>query len=256
MQATISAVRPTVGVAYASGPFGWRALTQVSGGLAAVALVLTAVGLGDREAAGLAVLTVLGMALARRGNGLLGLLLLAAIFVATLAFMLPGAAFNLARGHGLLAYLVPLTLATLSSAGLVGALAAVRSRARTDAGRDIAPWVALSLAVAFAIALGAGLVRTRGDTGLSTPNELSIAARTNTFSVSTLTAEPGRVAIRFANNDLFWHTFSIDALGVDLRVPVNAEEKISFVAPAGTYEFYCAIPGHALIGMKGTLVVQ
>jgi plastocyanin len=243
-------------VAYASGAFGWRTLTQVAAVLAALILMATAVVLGDREAGGLAALGVGGLVLLRWGSGRLGMLVLAGIFLATLGFMLPSAALNLLRGQGLLAYLVPLSLATVSAAGLIGIAGSLGSRAGVDAGRDAAPWVALMLSVAFAIALSAGLVRTHADTGLAAPNELRIDARTNAFSPTTLTAEPGRVTVRFANRDLFWHTLTIDALAVDLRVPVNAEDRLSFDAAPGIYEFYCAIPGHALIGMKGTLVVQ
>ncbi|TMF24986.1 MAG: azurin, partial [Chloroflexi bacterium] len=31
---------------------------------------------------------------------------------------------------------------------------------------------------------------------------------------------------------------------------------LSFNAAPGTYEFFCAIPGHKQIGMRGTLVIR
>lgn len=46
------------------------------------------------------------------------------------------------------------------------------------------------------------------------------------------------------------------ALGVNLNVPVSAERRLDFHAPPGTYEFVCAIPGHAQAGMEGTLRVR
>jgi plastocyanin len=229
--------------------FGWRSLTQWSGALAAVLLVGAGLLLGDREAAALAVVAVVGLVLLRFWAGLL---ILAGIFTATLAFMLPGAFSNLLHGQGLLAYAVPLSLSAVSAAGLVGVIGAVlRPASESGAARG----VAAAVSAAFVVALFGGVVAAQAPAQM-TANELAISAKTNAFSTSTLTAAPGRVAIRFANKDLFWHTFTIDSIGVNLRVPVNAEEEMSFDVGPGTYEFYCAIPGHALIGMRGTLVVQ
>jgi plastocyanin len=237
-----SAVRPIV--------FGWRALAQWSAALAALILFATAVALQDREAAGVAVVALVGLALVHYRRARLGLLILAGVFTATLGFMLPGAASNLAHGQGLVAYLVPLSLTAVAASGLI---ATVVSFVASD--RPGAPWVAVAIGVAYAIALSAGLVmQTQPRT--ATPNELAIAAKTNAFSTTTLAAQRGQVTVRFANQDLFWHTFTIDALGVDLKVPVNAEQEVAFEAAPGVYEFYCAIPGHALVGMKGTLVVD
>jgi uncharacterized cupredoxin-like copper-binding protein len=59
-----------------------------------------------------------------------------------------------------------------------------------------------------------------------------------------------------SNSDLFWHTFTVDALGVSVQAPVGGEREITFDAAPGVYAFYCAIPGHALIGMRGTLTVK
>jgi plastocyanin len=39
-------------------------------------------------------------------------------------------------------------------------------------------------------------------------------------------------------------------------VPVGGERQVSFTAPPGTYEFYCSVPTHASIGMRGTLIVR
>jgi uncharacterized cupredoxin-like copper-binding protein len=58
------------------------------------------------------------------------------------------------------------------------------------------------------------------------------------------------------NHDLFWHTFTSDELGVDLKVPMSASQQIQFTAGPGVYHFHCTIPGHDLLGMTGTLTVQ
>lgn len=63
------------------------------------------------------------------------------------------------------------------------------------------------------------------------------------------------VTLNLSNRDLWWHTFTIDELGVDLKVPMGAEREVTFSAPAGTYKYYCSIPGHDAI-MHGTLSIK
>jgi plastocyanin len=64
------------------------------------------------------------------------------------------------------------------------------------------------------------------------------------------------VVVQLENHDLFWHTFTIPELDVDMKVPVQATQQVTFQAPAGTYRFLCTIPGHEMLGMEGTLTVQ
>jgi plastocyanin len=73
---------------------------------------------------------------------------------------------------------------------------------------------------------------------------------------TTLEARAGEVTVALRNRDLFWHTFTVDALGVDVRSPVGRLRTATFEARAGRYSYYCAIPGHAALGMRGTLTVR
>ena len=50
-------------------------------------------------------------------------------------------------------------------------------------------------------------------------------------------------------------TFTIDALHVNVDVPIGANRRVTFSAAPGRYEFYCRVPGHKAAGMKGTLIV-
>ena len=90
------------------------------------------------------------------------------------------------------------------------------------------------------------------------------------FSPNSLRVEPGdTVTIRVFNNETLniGHTFELDAYNVHLGTvgsPINRGENRSatFTATAGTFYFYCAIPGHAVnggtragTGMVGTLQV-
>lgn len=91
-----------------------------------------------------------------------------------------------------------------------------------------------------------------------------------TFSPSSLRAEPGdNVTIVVFNNETgaVPHTFDLDAYGVHLGTlgdPIAQGESRSatFIARAGTFYFYCSMPGHTTnpgtklgTGMVGTLQV-
>lgn len=111
-----------------------------------------------------------------------------------------------------------------------------------------------------AAALGAGLVGASvvagGDLPEAGPEDIRLVSENVAFSQSELTAPAGRVTVELSNRDLFWHTFTIDELGVDLLVPVHGQRSESFAAPPGTYRFVCRIPGHVAAGMEGTLTVE
>jgi uncharacterized cupredoxin-like copper-binding protein len=74
------------------------------------------------------------------------------------------------------------------------------------------------------------------------PEELSIPADTD-------------VTVSLPNEGVTPHNFSIDELGIDVDIAPGATEETVINAPAGTYEYYCNIPGHKQAGMVGTLTV-
>ncbi len=52
------------------------------------------------------------------------------------------------------------------------------------------------------------------------------------------------------------HTFTIDELGINISVGAGLTVTREFkVDKAGTFAFYCAVPGHRDAGMEGTLEV-
>ena len=75
------------------------------------------------------------------------------------------------------------------------------------------------------------------------PTELTIKANTPT-------------TIEITNTGAAEHDFSIDELGIAVNLPPGATETVEINAPAGTYQYYCNIPGHKEAGMVGTLTVQ
>ncbi len=76
------------------------------------------------------------------------------------------------------------------------------------------------------------------------PNEFTIAADTD-------------VVVALPNEGGLEHNFVIDELGIESELaPSGGSTTVTINAPAGTYEFYCSIPGHRKAGMVGTLTVE
>jgi plastocyanin len=165
------------------------------------------------------------------------------------------AAFTNAVNHGsLLSILLPGTLGTTAVVGLIGAAGFLISRGNQAAGCRLARGVA-ALALAVILALG-GVAAATASTATLSGNAIVVSATNARYSATTLTANHGTVTVDFTNNDLFWHTFTVPALAVDIRTPVKGHYQVSFTAAPGSYEFFCAIPGHKQIGMRGTLIIQ
>ena len=53
------------------------------------------------------------------------------------------------------------------------------------------------------------------------------------------------------------HTFTIDELGVNVVTPHGRTTRVEFTPnQKGSFQFYCAIPGHKEAGQIGTLIVE
>ena len=78
------------------------------------------------------------------------------------------------------------------------------------------------------------------------------------YDNTSLTAQVGQeVTVTLKNVGALEHSFLIDDLGVDSGiVAVGASGTVTFTpSTAGTYAFYCDIPGHKDAGMVGELTV-
>lgn len=85
--------------------------------------------------------------------------------------------------------------------------------------------------------------------------EISITSRNFSFSPKTLTLKEGQpVKITFQNRGT--HTFTIDELGVNKSLTGSSSTVEFTPTRSGTYEFYCAVPGHRQQGMLGALTVE
>ena len=64
------------------------------------------------------------------------------------------------------------------------------------------------------------------------------------------------VTVTLPNEGVTLHNFAIDELGIDVDIAPGTTEETVINAPAGTYEYYCNVPGHKAAGMLGTMTVE
>jgi plastocyanin len=76
------------------------------------------------------------------------------------------------------------------------------------------------------------------------------------FDPAEITIQAGKVLFDVTNQGAAPHDFTIDALGIHIVVDPGATQTLEVDVPAGTYEYYCSVPGHKAAGMVGTLVVN
>ncbi|HUJ34444.1 MAG TPA: plastocyanin/azurin family copper-binding protein [Solirubrobacteraceae bacterium] len=81
------------------------------------------------------------------------------------------------------------------------------------------------------------------------------------FTKSSLTAKAGTITISFTNNSPLAHNLTVQqgtsgpVLGATPTF-MGGTKTLKLTLKAGTYTFYCSVPGHRAAGMQGTLTVQ
>jgi plastocyanin len=79
------------------------------------------------------------------------------------------------------------------------------------------------------------------------------------FAKTSLTARAGKVSIDFSNSSPLPHNLTIASGNTVLgATPAfnGGSKTLTLKLKAGTYKFYCSVPGHREAGMEGTLVVR
>jgi uncharacterized cupredoxin-like copper-binding protein len=154
---------------------------------------------------------------------------------------------------------------------IVGVVAGIGATVQNYRGgeRRAPRWLATGLAALAGWSVGAILIGTliaatpKAGTSVGiSPETLAglpaLAAQNVKFDQAELHAKVGEtVALRLDNRDNMSHSFDIDAF--NLHVPLSAGQRGAAVfkpTQAGTYTFYCSLPGHREAGMVGTLVVS
>ncbi len=236
-------------------PFHWRSLLVLAGLANLAVLLFMGLAQGDTLALALAGLTIAGLALSRFRGGLLGVILLGLLFADIAVWTVSGAVNNFLHREQGLALLLPSFLGVISLVGLAAAAGALINWRKRQAGSGFAVMLgSAGLTLLLVITLASLLIK-----GPAAPvaqgGAIELGSKSMLFTSSELTSKTGEITLTLENEDLWWHTFTIDELDVDLYVPMGAERSVTFDAPPGEYRFYCGIPGHEAIGMHGTLIV-
>jgi plastocyanin len=234
-----------------SRPLTWERLAAIGGTAECGLLFLVTVVLADLEALVVTAALATGVLLLRRHRRIIGLAGLGSVSAVVLAFMLTAATSNLTHAQGFVAIAIPSSLAVTALVVLTSAGAAL-ARAPTEAGTR---WVVWGAAAVEAMVLLVALL-VPAESAPAALGDVVLTSSGVAFSRTNLVTAEGSVTVRLSNEDLFWHTFTVDELQVDLAVPVGATRSITFEAPAGLYRFYCRVPGHPEAGMVGTLEVR
>ena len=77
----------------------------------------------------------------------------------------------------------------------------------------------------------------------------------------TLTAKAGKTTFVFTNTSPVQHNLTLEKANTEQELGATntitgATAKLTLTLPAGTYTYYCSVPGHEAAGMKGTLTVS
>jgi plastocyanin len=101
----------------------------------------------------------------------------------------------------------------------------------------------------------------RSSSGPQASTTLQLAADPSAlaFDQTELSAKAGKVTIDFNNPSPIPHNVVIEQDGKELAgfEPIaEGEEEVSAELEAGTYTFFCSVPGHREAGMEGTLTVK
>ena len=95
--------------------------------------------------------------------------------------------------------------------------------------------------------------------GATTTLHLTSSKTKLAYNKKKLTAHAGKITIVMKNpSSIFQHDVAIKLKGKVHKSKLagtNKTVKLTLTLKAGTYTFYCTVPGHAAAGMKGKLVV-
>ena len=80
------------------------------------------------------------------------------------------------------------------------------------------------------------------------------------YNTKSLTAKAGKVTIDFTNKAPLAHNVTIESsAGANVGATPTFDggsKTLAVTLKAGTYKFYCSVPGHRQAGMEGTLTVN
>jgi len=187
----------------------WRRLVFLAGVLATVAMGAVALLIGDIEGGVVAVGFAVATWLTRVRRGTLGAIGMALVSAITLFFMLTAAVTNIRAGSAMSSVLVSAGLAAVALLGLVAALGFLTRRSSPS---TTAPWggvISSTLVLIGLVVWGASTARAESEAG-----DIHLMAKNVAFTETEIATTAGEVTVTLENKDLFWHTFTIEELGV------------------------------------------
>ncbi len=100
-----------------------------------------------------------------------------------------------------------------------------------------------------------GMVSPYDTAALDPDQRLQLGSQNYSFSPTTLVLQKGkRVILTIQNTGA--HSFSVDELGIRKYLGPGENTVIFTPLEAGSFEYYCSLPGHRERGMFGTMIVQ
>jgi plastocyanin len=241
----------------------WRQALRVLTLLLIAGLIVVIVLIHDKDVVALTVITFVLLLFLPSKRAWVGVIGLTLLFADVLFFTGAAALSNIRHHETLTTVAPPAAFAALCVAGVIAGLFALVRYTSTATGGATVPLLIVAVLVfggALATSAAAGT-----DAGAAKRGDVHLLAKDTRFSPKRLKSSAGAdklqlttgsVSVFVTNKDFWWHTFTIDKLHVNLRVPEGGHRRATFKASPGTYKFYCAVPGHSQAGMKGTLVVS
>ena len=106
---------------------------------------------------------------------------------------------------------------------------------------------------------GGGTGGTSGETGGEDGGATTFTVIANEFAFDPATLSvpaDEEVTIEVVNAGTVEHDFTLDEAGAKIPTPATETASGSFTVAAGTYTFYCSVPGHREAGMEGSLTAS
>jgi uncharacterized cupredoxin-like copper-binding protein len=100
--------------------------------------------------------------------------------------------------------------------------------------------------------------RQAGSAAESSAAAVEVTAKEYAFEPKELKLVAGRATtIVLRNGGVIEHDITLDDAGFKLAVkPTKSDEAKLTIPSAGSYTFYCSVPGHRQLGMEGTVTVS
>jgi plastocyanin len=106
-----------------------------------------------------------------------------------------------------------------------------------------------------------GEAEPKGATASGPGGTIALAADVSdlAYDKPSISSKPGKVTIDFTNPSALEHDVAIEGDGKEIagtEVIAESETSVSTELAAGTYTFFCTVPGHREAGMEGELSVK